>query len=170
MYIRDDKTDDVVAKHEQLQKVIRGETAMVVVPGHAAHMLVGMGSVLGWMGTSLAAFGLAGNSRSILPYLLLAGLIVVSILSLLLYQVLRGHPMARGRMFGYACGLAALGVCVLIAALLWGDRSTLVVGGFGMVASALTARCIAGANYALFAAFFRAKRKYADQVRGVGSA
>ena len=169
MYVSDDKTDEVVAKHAQLQSAIRGTTVLLVVPGHGSHMLVGLGLMLGWMGTSLAVYGLTNNSRTMLPYLLSAGLIAVSIMSILLYQVLRGQPAARRRMFKCTVVLAIVALCVLSAAVVWGDRATLLVSVVGAAASALTARCIAGANYALFAAFFRAKRKYADQLRELGA-
>lgn len=138
---------------------------MLVLPGHAAHMLSVLGLILGWMGNGLGAYGIAGNTEAALPYCMLASLVGVTIMSLLIYRVLRGALVARRHMYVYTLGVAGMSAAVWLVALIRWEKSAVVVATVACSASVLSSRVIAGPSYAAFAAFFRAKRAYGETLR-----
>jgi len=165
MYIKDEAADEVLAKNDKIQDVVRGKTIMLVLPGHGAYLLANLGLTFAWMGGGLGAYGIAGNTQAALPYCMLASLLGVTMMSILVYRVLRGKPAARRHMYIYTLGVAWLSAMVALVALVRWERPSLIVASVGLLASLLASRSVAGANYAALAAFFRAKRAYGETVR-----
>jgi hypothetical protein len=158
MYIRDDIADRIILENPKIRDAVRGRSVMLVVPGHAAYVLTNFMLMVGWMGCSLAVYGLSGESQMMLVYCLAAGLIDVTLLSFLSYQVISGHPRARRRLYIYSIGLSAVCVAVSLMSILYGRQAVLVVSFGGTLASLVAVRILSGTGYAMCAAFFRAKR------------
>jgi hypothetical protein len=165
MYIKDHAADEAFAKNVKIQDAIRGKTVMLVLPGHGTYLLANLGLILAWMGSGLGAYGIAGNTQAALPYCMLVSLLGVTVMSILVYRLLRGNPAARRDMYIYTLGVAALSAMVALVALVRWERPSLIVAVVGLGASSLAARSVAGPNYAALAAFFRAKRAYGETVR-----
>jgi hypothetical protein len=124
-----------------------------------------MAMTFGWMGSSIGAYGLSGNDRTVLVWCLGASLVIAALIGWLNWQVLRGQTVARRRLYLFTSWLLACSVLVLTGALLRFDARAAVVAAGGVVASFVAHRTSAGASYALFAAFFRAKRAYSEVVQ-----
>jgi hypothetical protein len=165
MYITDQAADEVVAKNVKLQDAVRGKTVMLVLPGHGAYVFANLGLMLGWMSSGLGAYGIAGNTQAALPYCMLVTLLGVTVMSILVYRLLRGTAAARRQIYIYTVGVAVLSAMVALIALVRWERPSLVVASVGLLASALAARSVAGPSYAALAAFFRAKRAWGESVR-----
>lgn len=165
MYIRDDKADEIVENHQELQQAIRGLHMMVVVPGHGSHLLVTMALTFGWMGSSIGVYGLSGNDRTVLVCGLASSLVFAALVGYFNWQVLRGRSAGRRRLYVFATSLLAFSIAVVAAALLRSDSHATFIAAAGVVASFVAQRGSASASYALFAAFFRAKRAYAEFVQ-----
>lgn len=165
MYIQDEAADEVLSKNAKIQDAVRGRTVMLVVPGHASYVFAILGLILGWMGSGLGAYGIAGSTEAALPYCMLASLVGVTIMSMLIYRVLRGTPSARRHMYIFALGVAVMSAAVSLVALIRWEKPSLIVATIACIASVLSSRTIAGANYAAVAAFFRAKRAYGETLR-----
>ena len=163
-YVLDEKADEIVAGHAELQRAIRGMSMMFATPGYGSYLLANAGMTFGWMGSSLAVYGSLGPTATRAVYYLGTSGIVVGIMSALIYRVLRGHASGRRWMFAYALWLVLVGIACVAVAIVQAHRGAIGVGVIGLFASSVACRCIAGANYALLAAFFRAKRVYGTEV------
>jgi len=117
------------------------------------------------MGSGLGAYGNAGSTQVALPYCMLASLLGVTMMSILVYRLLRGVSAARRHMYLYTLGVAVLSASVALVALVCWERPSLIVASVGLLASSLASRSVAGPNYAALAALFRAKKAYGETVR-----
>jgi hypothetical protein len=166
MYIRDDIADKSILENKKIRDAIRGTSAILVAPGHAAYVLTNFMLMLGWMGCSIGVYGTSGESKTVLVYCLGASLVDVTLVSFIGYQVVSGYPRARRHMYVYSIGLAVLCTSAVLIALTYGGRAALVVSVGGLLASLVAIRCLSGPSYAMLAAFFRAKRASRESVGG----
>lgn len=162
-YARDEVADEVVASDEKIQQAIKGTIILLIVPGHAAHVGVMLGLILAWMGPSLSAFLMLVRRPQDVVYYFLASAVFVVIVGYCAYALLAGLRRARTRMFRLALALSTMGVGVLALAVMRDEQPAIVLACGGTLAGALASRGIAGASYALCAAFFRAKRAHVDR-------
>jgi hypothetical protein len=75
-------------------------------------------------------------------------------------MIIRGHRAARFRMYWHAIATLSIGALVTTVALVRRDSVAAGLAGVGMVFAFAAMRLVAGPSYALFAAFYRAKRGY----------
>lgn len=169
MYIHDDIADKSILENAKIRDAISGTSVMLVVPGHAAYVLTNFMLMLGWMGGTIAVYGLSAEDQTVLVYCLAAGLLDASLVTFLGYQVVLGHPGARRRLYIYSIVLSALCIVVLLYSILHSGRAAvLAVAAGGALASLGAVRCLSGTAYAMCAAFFRAKRARRESIERAG--
>jgi hypothetical protein len=106
-----------------------------------------------------------------MPYYYAAGAAAIVIMGFLAFLVLRGFRLARIYIYRFSVTLIAVATIIAATAVVLGDRFAIGFAVFGVLVSAAAHRLVAGPSYALFSAFFRAKRAYAqstqDEIRRV---
>lgn len=164
MYISDESADSIVVTNVKIRDAVQGNSIMLWLPGQGAGIAANMCLMVGWMGIIISAIRTVPALRQpTVWHVLLIG-VAAAIMGVHWFMILRGQRAARRRMYWYAVATLTVGVLVAMTAVLQSDKiaATLVTGG-GMFAFAAT-RIIAGPSYALFAAFYRAKRAYEASV------
>lgn len=162
MYMSDEKADAVVAKQSDIQRAVQGATIMLWVPGHGAGVAVNMCLLLGWIGSVLAVYRMRPPMLETIPYYYAAGAAAIVIMGFLAFLVLRGYRLARSYIYRFSLALIAVATVTASVAGIIGDRLAVGFALFGVVMSAVARRLVAGPSYAMFSAFFRAKRAYAQ--------
>ena len=163
MYIQDESADAVVAKDEKLQSVVQGSAIMLWLPGQGAGVSANMCLMFGWMGTMISVYRMVPQLRYMMQWYALGSVVVMSVMGILYYTLLRGHHAARSRMYAYATFTLIAGAVVAAVALVRADWIAAALAAAGIAFTAVAQRLVAGPDYALLAAFFRAKRAYADE-------
>jgi hypothetical protein len=169
MYVSDDSVDAAIAKQPKIQDAVRGKSIMLFPPGHAVSVAVNACLTIGYMGTALSVYlTWPIESFTMLIYLIAAVGMAVALGSVA-FSLLRGFSSARRIMYRFSVALALLGGIAATVTLTRFDTlaSGLAIGGVAL--SVAANRLIAGEGYALFSAFFRAKRAFElnEQGRGV---
>ncbi|HKU43253.1 MAG TPA: hypothetical protein VJR89_34065 [Polyangiales bacterium] len=160
MYVKDEAADAVVAADEKIQAALQGRSVMLLVPGHMAGVAVNACLMIGWLGTLIGAFHLFPFLRDSVGWYLIAIAIFSVSLATFWTVILRGHRPGRALMHGFAITSLAIATGMLCLALARSDRVGVGLAGSGLAFMLTAQRIIAGARYAQFTAFFRAKRTY----------
>ncbi len=133
---------------------------MLWLPGQTAGVSVNMCLMFGWMGIAISVYRMVPELRHAMGWYVLGICVLSGAMGVNWFMLVRGHRAGRTRMHWHAVATLAVGVLVTVVALLRSDwiAAGLVATGVGFVLVA--ERLIAGPSYALFAAFYRAKRAY----------
>jgi hypothetical protein len=168
MYVSDESVDAVIAQQPKIQDAVRGKSIMVFPPGHAVSVTVNVCLTLGYMGTALSAYLMSPIRTLTMLIYLIAAVGMALGLGGVAFSLLRGFSSARRIMYRFSIVLVLLGCTATIATFTRTDTLALGLAIAGLVLSVAANRLIAGEGYALFSAFFRAKRAFASSERRHG--
>ena len=164
MYIRDDVVDEVLRGQQPIQDAIRGKRFLLWPPGMGAYMVFNSCALVSCMGI---AFALSRWMRSYEGSVLFLATcaIVMGAHGVIGFQVLRGWPRARFRMYRFTAVLVILSGVATAASLALDVRHGAIAACIGLLASVGTRRIVAGTGYATFAGFYRVKRMVELEMR-----
>lgn len=164
MYTSDENADSIIVSNDKVRDAVQGNAIMLWLPGQGAGVGVNACLMLSWMGILISLIRMVPALRQPAAwYLLLIG-VMAAAMGVHWFMILRGQAAARRRMYRYAVATLAIGVLITITALLRTDKVAAALVGVGTALSFAAVRIIAGPSYALFAAFYRAKRAYETSV------
>jgi len=164
----EEAADQTVARSEELQRVLRGEEILLFPPGGTALLGANMGILLGWGAlaapTMVRSIRVGESEAAALSMGLYIGLgLVVCMLPGLL--VVRGfsfgHTFSRRECRVLFCLSGLVATVSLVRRDTVGVASSAIAVLLFLIADRLTAR----ASYALAAAYFRARRQTAIDLR-----
>lgn len=161
-YVRDDAADDVVRKHEKLQDVVHGRAVMLWLPATASGLAVQAALLLGAAGPIMAVVFMRYRNASELPVYIGSLFALALVTGLLFRAVVRGTASGRTRMYRMSLVQLCLGACVVLASIARGHTASTVVSTAGTLMSFVASRLIAGPDYALWSAIYRAQRVHLD--------
>ena len=164
MYITDESADSIIVSNAKLRDTVQGNALVLWLPGQGAGVGANLCLMLCWMGALISLFRVVPVLRQPTPWYLLFICVMAASMGVHWFMVLRGQRAARRRMYRYAVATLAVGVIVTITALLRSDKVAAALVGVGTVFAFAAVRIIAGPSYALFAAFYRAKRAYESSI------
>jgi hypothetical protein len=160
VYIRDEKADAIVSANAKMQDAVQGRSILLWLPGQTAGLSVNLCLMFGWMGAVISVYRMAPVLRQTMGWYAL-GICVLSLaMGVHWFMLVRGHRAGRSRMYWHAIATLAVGAVITAVALLRSDWVAAGLAGVGVIFSMVAQRLIAGPSYALFAAFYRAKRAY----------
>lgn len=156
--------DRAVAGSAELQEFIRGERVALIPPGTTAFLAVNMLVLLCWLSIGvIVGMHVPRSDRAMLTLMIVAGLSPA--FGIAAYRVVLGSGEAHRGMSRLTILLCILSVLSILS-LMW-ERGIGHVEPFfwvGLASGTLAHRLVRSPSYALFAAFFRAKRAYQRDV------
>jgi hypothetical protein len=160
VYIRDEKADAIVRANAEIQDAVQGRSIMLWLPGQTAGLSVNMCLMFGWMGFAISVYRMVPELRHAMGWYALGICTLSAAMGVNWFMLVRGHPAGRTRMHRHAVVTLAVGALVTAVALLRNDWIAAGLAAAGVVFALVAQRLIAGPSYALFAAFYRAKRAH----------
>lgn len=136
---------------------------MPLVPGHVAGVSVNACLMIGGIGTLIGAFHLFPLLKESIGWYLFAIGTFAASLATFWTVVLRGYRPGRSLINYFALASLGAAATLFVLALARTDRIGMGIVGVGLVFHIAAQRLIAGPSYALFTAFFRAKRAHEKQ-------
>jgi hypothetical protein len=160
MYISDQSADATIVTNDKIRAAVEGKAAMLWLPGQSAGVTVNMCLMFGWMGTVISVYSMVPEIRHAMGWYALGVGLVSAAMGIHWFMIIRGFPAARMRMYWHTVATLSIGALVTAVALVRQDMVAAGLGGAGTVFAFAAMRLVAGPSYALFAAFYRAKRAH----------
>lgn len=160
MYISDESADAIIVSNDKVRDALQGNSIMLWLPGQGAGVGVNVCLMLCWMGALISLIRMVPALQHPTPWYLLLICVIGVLMGVHWFMILRGQRAARRRMYRYAVASVTVGVLVVVTALVRSDGVAAIFVGVGTVLAFVAVRIISGPSYALFTAFYRAKRAY----------
>ena len=156
--------DDAVANSQRLQSVLRGGAMLLFPPGGLALVGAYISVLIGWAalaGPTVLRSIVIGDSPLLVVVMTLYVALGLAAALLPVFLVARGYRAGHQTVVFLYRALFVLAVGMLIVSVLGTETTTVTFRGIAVGCVGLAERLSSGANYALAAAFFRARRERA---------
>jgi len=133
---------------------------MLWLPGQGAGVTVNMCLTIGWMGSAISVYRMVSEIRQSMGWYALGIGALSAAMGIHWFMIIRGHRAARILMYLQAVATLSIGAMVTAAGFIRSDIVAAGLAGVGTFFALAAMRLVAGPSYAMFAAFYRAKRAY----------